>query len=319
MTSWTVSIEWLADGSELELRRALSAALPGVPVTTITTRRRYVGSNQLYWRGTAVVNDELVVKVAWSQVRAHRLHREGVLLTRLRAAAPALRLPELVVVHDCPVLVATKRLVGAPLGWGNTSELADPTRVERIALDLAEFMTTLHDLSSRLLDGLPPVVPTAQSDTGLLRSRYGSLVDAARARRVADWCDWIDDVLAMPDDQVVVHGDLHGDNTLWDDATGTLLAVVDFEECGIADRSFDFRYLPGTLGSTDLVRTTIDSYEHRSGRRLDVDRIMAWHALTVLGDASWRTAAGIGLPGGGDARSYVDDLQRRFDDMRVGR
>lgn len=60
------------------------------------------------------------------------------------------------------------------------------------------------------------------------------------------WCDWVDRVLddrpALP--EVLVHGDLHGYNQVWDPATASLLAVVDFEESGVADRHFDLRYLP---------------------------------------------------------------------------
>lgn len=36
---------------------------------------------------------------------------------------------------------------------------------------------------------------------------------------------------------------------------------------------------------------------------------MAWHVLTALGDALWRTEAGVDLPGGGTATTYVDALK----------
>ena len=40
---------------------------------------------------------------------------------------------------------------------------------------------------------------------------------------------------------------------------------------------------------------------------------MAWHILTVLGDALWRTDAGIALPGGGGTpSSWVDELDTRL-------
>ncbi len=43
-----------------------------------------------------------------------------------------------------------------------------------------------------MLEGLPEVTPTAQSDTAELRTRFGRLVDDERARRVLRWCDWVD-------------------------------------------------------------------------------------------------------------------------------
>ena len=45
---------------------------------------------------------------------------------------------------------------------------------------------------------------------------------------------------------------------------------------------------------------------------------MAWHVLTVLGDALWRTEARVALPGGGDASTYVDDLSSRLDALGLG-
>lgn len=35
---------------------------------------------------------------------------------------------------------------------------------------------------------------------------------------------------------------------------------------------------------------------------------MAWHVLTALGDALWRTEGGVALPGGGTATTYIDRL-----------
>ena len=41
--------------------------------------------------------------------------------------------------------------------------------------------------------------------------------------------------------------------------------------------------------------------------------VMAWHILTVLGDALWRTDAGIVLPGGGGTpSSWADELDTRL-------
>ena len=40
---------------------------------------------------------------------------------------------------------------------------------------------------------------------------------------------------------------------------------------------------------------------------------MAWHIRTVLGDALWRTEAGVPLPGkGGTAGTWVDELDDRM-------
>ena len=51
---------------------------------------------------------------------------------------------------------------------------------------------------------------------------------------------------------------------------------------------------------------------------MSIDRVMAWNVLTVLGDALWRTEAGVALPGGGNAASWVDDLDKRLKALRLG-
>ena len=57
------------------------------------------------------------------------------------------------------------------------------------------------------------------------------------------WCDWCDAVLASPGPSVLVHGDLHGNNQVWDD--GKLRLVVDLETAGVAEPEYDLRLIPG--------------------------------------------------------------------------
>ena len=56
-----------------------------------------------------------------------------------------------------------------------------------------------------------------------------------------------------------------------------LLAVVDFEETGVAEPEFDLRYLPGNSRTTALTIAVVDGYERHCGTRLDIERVMAWH------------------------------------------
>lgn len=314
-----MALGWLADGSEAEVRAAFSDAIPEVVIEDLVVLPRHVASNPLWWASSAFVNNELVAKFAWSEIRALRLHREGVVLRRLDQHAPTLRLPELVALHEDPVLLVTRKLEGEPLSWGASSNL-EGQRLDAVASHLAEFLTTLHRVPVEdACAGLADVTPTVQADTARLRARYGWLVDDERARLVEVWCDWIDEVLATSPTDVVVHGDLHGHNQLWDYEHGELVAVLDLEECGPGDRHFDFRYLPGNSATTALVLAVADQYRSLSGVTLELERIMAWHTLTVLGDALWRTEAGVGvgLPGGGNARSYVDDVQHRLTTLDI--
>ena len=119
----------------------------------------------------------------------------------------------------------------------------------------------------------------------------------------------LDAVLGDPSpSEVLVHGDLHGHNQLWDLKAPALRAVVDFDISGPRDAEFDFRYIPAQAPGSGLFAAVMRHYQEESGRALDVDRVMAWHIRTVLGDALWRSEAGVTLPGGGDPSTWVDEL-----------
>lgn len=45
---------------------------------------------------------------------------------------------------------------------------------------------------------------------------------------------------------------------------------------------------------------------------------MAWHRRTALGDALWRSEAGIHLPDHRTTVEWVEDLQRRLTAMGAG-
>ena len=53
-------------------------------------------------------------------------------------------------------------------------------------------------------------------------------------------------------------------------------------------------------------------YQQMSGRQLSTDRVMAWHLRTALGDALWRSEAGIPLADHRTPPEWVDDLAARF-------
>ena len=289
----------------------MDVCAPELADLPIRINPRHAASNPLWWSSSAVVDDRFLVKFAWSEIRAVRLWREGVVLERLRTQEPLLALPELVALSREPALVVTRRVEGVPLSWEWASSLGDGETTE-VAREISAFLVRLHGVEpSAVVGDLPMVSPTAQADTESLRRRFPRLVDDQRGQSVMRWCEWVDDVLhsrpvALP--KILVHGDLHGYNQVWDRASASLLAVVDFEESGIADRHFDLRYLPGNSHGPQLVLAVMAAYEQLSGRRLSIERVMAWHVLTALGDAMWRTEAGVALPGGGTATTYVDRL-----------
>lgn len=309
------SVGWLSDASEATLRSALAEAVPALADQPLLLNERAPSSNPLWWSASAVVGAQFVVKYAWSEVRAVRLWREGVLLDRLGAERSGLLVPELVALIEDPALVVTRLVPGAPLSLDWAANLTS-AESHSVAEQLAGFLVELHSLDPiELTSDLPSVRPRAQADTTSLRARFPVLVDEDRGASVLHWCDWVDDVLGRettPGGEVVVHGDLHGYNQVWDQASATLQAVVDFEETGVEDYHFDLRYLPGLLTPRNLAIAVGNAYSRLSGRPFSIERMMAWNVLTVLGDAMWRTEAEVELPGGGTAADWVDDLQARL-------
>lgn len=293
----------------------MAVACPTLAELPLRVNERHAQSNPLYWSSHAVVDGRFIVKFAWSELRAELLWREGVVLERLVAHCPSLPVPAPVVLHQAPALLATGLVDGVPLSrdWVATLTAAGTTAV---ADELGDFLARLHGIDAGVvLAGLQAVAPTPQADTGALRGGFLGMVDGDRGATVLQWCDWVDAVLGAPSDvsDVLVHGDLHGYNQVWDRASSTLLAVVDFEGCGLGDPHFDLRYLPSNAPTIDLTLAVLDAYERCAGRRLAVERVMAWHVLTALGDALWRSRAGVELPGGGTPATYVDELVSRFD------
>jgi aminoglycoside phosphotransferase (APT) family kinase protein len=129
--------------------------------------------------------------------------------------------------------------------------------------------------------------------------------------RILSWCDHADRALASPGRAVLVHGDFHGDNHLWDRDPPRLRLLIDLETAGAAEPEFDLSCLPGDCG-TDLFLATVARYGTLTGTTLDVGRILAWHLRTVLGDALWRAEAGVPLPDHRTPAEWVDDLAARL-------
>lgn len=276
--------------------------------------------NPRYWSGSALVDGAFVVKFAWAQSPALRVWREGVLLQRLAMADAGLAVPRVVAVSQHPALAITEVVEGKPLSWEWGSDRSSSESL-RVGAQIGAFLARLHAVpAERALADLPTVRPDAQADTLRLRERYPALVDERRAELVSRWCDWVDDALTARSavSDVLVHGDLHGHNQVWDHDTLRLVLVVDFEEAGLEEAEFDFRYLPGNSRHPELTLGAIEAYQEQGGAAVDLRRVLAWNVRTHLGDAPWRTEAHVPLPVGGNASTWVDDLTVRLRSFGFG-
>jgi aminoglycoside phosphotransferase (APT) family kinase protein len=309
----------VGDGSVGALRGALGVVVPGLADERIVLGPQIPGNPRAYWRGAARVGEGHVAKFAWSAEAAARLEHELTVMPLLRELAPSVPLPEIVASSRDPLLLVTRSVPGVPCAGPPLDRGATDT----IPVQLAEALAALHAPAVR--DGLtasPDITlgdPEPQSRTQDLRQRVaGAIVTGERARRVRTWCDWIDDLQGGPaPDPVVVHGDLHGHNLVISEDGERLRLVADLEEVALGDPHYDLRYLVSIRSDLAWFAACCTAYERASGRRLDVERILAWHVLTALGDAMWRTELGVPLPGGMTPDGSVDDITWRMAELGI--
>jgi aminoglycoside phosphotransferase (APT) family kinase protein len=307
-------MQWLDDPSERSVRHALAVAVPALADASIELATDIGTSNPQWASSTAVVDGAFVVKFAWSEQAAMRVNREARLLEAIPQVADV-PVPRLEGASDAPVAFVTPLIRGKPLGFEDVRSARSGDR-EAMADQLASFLARLHE--PRVLElahnVATLVAPRPQGNTSAIRARLGSFLDPIRIGRVEEWCDWVDTVLSRPAPQpVLVHGDLHGYNQVWDHDRWALALVADFEVAGPSDPEYDFRYFPSQDQTLDFVSAIRLAYGGRTGRTIEMDRVMAWHILTALGDALWRSEAGIPLPGGSTPATYVDDIASKLD------
>jgi len=312
-----VALTWLSEGTVDSVRSALTLVAPELSDSDIRLVPWIEQSSPLWHGGSAVLDNKLVAKFAWAEPAAERVWHEARIL-RVLGSYPALRTPRVVATSSDPALLVTEWVAGDPLTYEHVGR-SDRLWLERTASELALFLADLHRpevLAAVSREMGPMTTPVPQATTEAIRQRLSPWLRSNQAALVSGWCDWVDSVLEAPQAIVLVHGDLHGHNQVWDERQ-ELRAVIDFEESGPAESAFDFRYLPSQGPTVDLFVATCAKYAEYSGTPVDVARVMAWNIRTVLGDALWRSEAGVLLPDGGTPAEWVDGLGTRLADLEL--
>jgi aminoglycoside phosphotransferase (APT) family kinase protein len=312
---------WLSEYSEPALRGALrstGAELDRLPIELTGTNDL---SRPTWASGSARIDGRFVAKFAFSEPTAVRVWHEARVL-ELLGEQPEFGVPELVAASPSPAFLATRIVAGGvPLSYELVSA-SMPDRIDLLTGELARFLANLHApqilalARERLADPLRIPEPGLQATTDELRTRFTPMVKTGQRERVWRWCDWADEQFAAPAELVFVRGDFHPYNQLGDARTLRLVLVADFEASGVAEPEYDFRVIPSFGPGVELLTATVKQYEVLTGRRLSLERIMALHVCTTLGDALWRSEAGLPLllprGGGGTPAEYVDELAGRL-------
>ena len=314
-----MTLSWLPDGSLGSINWALDRVAPELSGSSITLLPWLDQSNPTWWRRSARLNDEWVAKFAWSEPAAERVWHEAQVLRVLDSQVPALRTPRVIASSNDPVMVVTNWVKGAPLTHDQLETATRPW-LEDAANEVAQFLAELHGAQvlaelHRAIGSLP--TPEPQATTEAIRRRLSPWLRSDQTPLIMRWCDWVDQTLVTPRSLVFAQGDLHGHNQVWDPMQPLLRLVVDFEESGVTDATYDFRYLPSQGPGIDFLVATAASYAEITGKTIDIARVMAWNVRTVLGDALWRSEAGVPMPDGGTPADWADGLHSRFTEIGI--
>jgi aminoglycoside phosphotransferase (APT) family kinase protein len=312
-----MALTWLSGRSVASVREALRHHAPELTNEDVELRPWIEQKDPKWWYGSAVVGTQYFVKFAWSQSAAEKVWHEACILHALGAHSAPLRTPRVVATSDNPALLATEWIAGEPLTTACVGQM-DSGRLAVTASELARYLAHLHspDVLAAVMRHVGALAtPLPQATTRAIRADLTPWIRSDQVDQVGRWCDWADERLGGPLERVFVQGDFHGHNQLWDPETQTLRAVLDYGESGVADAAYDFRYLPAQGPTTDLFLATASRYGEYTGAPLDLSRVMAWHVRTVLGDALWRSRAGVPLPDDRTPAQWVDDLRRRLDEL----
>ena len=309
-------MKWLAECSAAALNDALRVVAPDLSGYPVTVPGPACKQDPQWHSGSVPVGERFFVKFAWSRPAVLQLaHEIGVLAALARQPAVPF-LPEVIAASTDPLLLITRRVPGASL-----FEVVGSIDPDRVARQLVRFLAALHHPATRQraeaavgpLTG--PVLPPATTQT--LRDRFATWIRPDQHRTVIRWRDWADAVLASPGPAVLVHGDLHGDNQVWDH--DELRLVVDFATVGTAEPEYELRAFPGPgMGpGLELLTAVMHHYQQVTGRQLSADRVMAWHLRQALGDALWHSEAVIPLNDHRTPPQWVDDLAARFSALGI--
>jgi aminoglycoside phosphotransferase (APT) family kinase protein len=317
-------LTWLSEWSADVVRGLLNRAAPSLGDGPIVLSGSIDTSDPRWSSGSAVVGRQFIAKFAFSAPTAERRWREAQVLQAL-SGRPGLHLPEVIATCSDPVFFVTRLVEGVPLSY-ELLNAASRAQVGEIGSELALFLSSLHQpetlacVAAAAGPARPPH-PPPQATTDELRTRLTPMLRPDQPDVVRRWCARADDVLACCGEPVFVHGDLHGYNQVWDQRRLRLRLVADFETSGGAEAEYDLRYIPALGPGVDLLISTAEHYGHRTGRSLNLDHVMAWHVRSYLGEALWRSEAGLPLllplPGGGTPSDYVDELSERFDALQL--
>jgi aminoglycoside 2''-phosphotransferase len=234
-----------------DVRARINTVFPEIEIVTVS--RLGAGWDSEAW----LINDELVFRFALRPGLDNQIRKERDLLIEIS--------PYLGVRVPVPIYIARdggknalgfsghEYIPGRPLSEVSLSQ----RDLERIADDIAAFLSTLHGLST---EDIEPLVSPITPETGQpwlhrdpFRIDIFPILDAEERVAVEDRWDKLTAGMGLPPRLVPIHADLDEEHLLVDES-GRLVGIIDWGDATIGDPALDFAGLDTLLRRFVLAR-----------------------------------------------------------------
>jgi len=213
-----------------------------------------------------LINDDLIFRFPRSAYVAEQYPRQIALLTYLRDKLPLpIPDPQYRSSPDVPwqhCFMGYHRIPGAPFYREVVDAIRDPAAVQALAVQLASFLRSLHQVS---LADLPADLPMSDrvEDWVLLYQDIRTLLFPhmrleARRKVAKHFERYLNDPAQFAYPPVLRHGDFGDSNILYDPLTQRISGIIDFESLGLGDPATDVATLVGY--GEDFLKYCLESY-----------------------------------------------------------
>jgi aminoglycoside 2''-phosphotransferase len=238
-------------------RHLLTATYPDLPMAST---RLHTTEGQ--FNDILIVNEELVFRFPRSPHVAATLAVETELLVRLQGHLP-LPIPNPIYQAREPqtgvlLFMGYQMLPGTPLWRESVDTLVEARMLDRLATQLAEFLSALHTLPSTALGWSVPIMDNADWWAKLFAQfqdkLYPFMRPDARDNIAHLFGALLADLRRNPTPLVLRHGDFGTGNILYDPQNQVITGIIDFGFAGLGDPTLDIAALAGGYGRQFVAR-----------------------------------------------------------------
>lgn len=221
-----------------------------------------------------------------------------------------------------PTQFSNKRVTGMGINFG-------PEQRRKLGLQFVRHLATVHTLDPRQADlssfDIPSLGSTDAASWQVNRALRCWEEDREQPMALLDVAQrWLERNLPTLDHASLLHGDYRSGNFLYDEASGEITAVLDWERCTIGDRHRDLAWATSeAIGHYDEsgkellvcgllpLQEFLDEYERASRLRVDMRRLNYYTVLSRFQQAV--TVMGTGFRVVRLRRSHQDILLSRIE------